>query len=262
MQRSLFTAATGMNAQKTNMDVISNNLANVNTTGFKKSRADFQDLMYQITTTPGTAAAEGVLYPSGVQVGLGTRTIAVTKLFEEGDLKQTGNELDVAITGDGFFQITKPDGTTAYTRSGAFRLDENGRFVTPEGYVLEPEMTVPEDTLNITVSSDGIVSVLQAGQTESTEIGQIELADFINPAGLRAVGENLFEETESSGNALLNIPGEEGAGKLMQGFIETSNVNIVEEMVNMIIGQRAYEINSKAVQTSDEMLQMANNLKR
>lgn len=262
MQRSLFIAATGMNAQKLNMDVISNNLANVTTNGFKKGRADFEDLMYQTTTTAGAASAEGVLYPTGVQIGLGVKPVSVSKTFTEGDLKNTGNPLDLAIEGQGFFRINMPDGTTAYSRSGTFRTDNEGRIVTPEGYVLQPEMTVPNNALSITVSADGIVSVMQAGQTAATQIGQLELAKFINPQGLSAIGKNLFLPTDASGDAITANPTVDGMGSIQQGFIETSNVSVVEEMVNMIIAQRAYEVNSKAVQTSDDMLQIADNLKR
>jgi flagellar basal-body rod protein FlgG len=262
MLRSLFIAATGMEAQKLNIDVIANNLANVNTVGFKKSRADFQELLYQDLKTPGAASAEGAQIPSGIQVGLGVRPVAVQKLFMQGDFVNTGNNLDLSIEGDGFFQILTPDGTIAYSRAGAFKLDSEGRIVNSDGYPLEPAITVPADTLNITVSSDGKISVLQTGNTAPTEIGQIELARFINPAGLKASGRNLFTATASSGEAVTGNPASEGLGTITQGFVEMSNVNIVEEMVNMILSQRAYEINSKAIQTSDEMLQVANNLRR
>lgn len=262
MLRSLFIAATGMEAQKLNMDVISNNLANVNTVGFKKSRADFQELLYQDLRTAGAASAEGAQIPSGIQIGLGVKPVAVQKLFLQGDFVNTGNSLDLVIEGDGFFQITKPDGEIAYTRSGAFKLDSEGRVVNSDGYPLEPGITIPANTLSITVSSDGKVSVIQAGTPTPTEIGQIELARFINPGGLKAIGKNLFSPTAASGEATTGNPATEGLGTIAQGFIEMSNVNVVEEMVNMIISQRAYEINSKAVQASDEMLQVANNLKR
>jgi flagellar basal-body rod protein FlgG len=262
MMRSLFIAATGMEAQKLNVDVIANNLANVNTVGFKKSRADFQELLYQDLKTPGAVASEGNQIPSGIQTGLGVKPVAVQKIFQQGDFVQTGNKLDLVIEGDGFFQISMPDGNTSYTRSGAFKLDSEGRVVNSDGYPLEPAITIPANTVSVTVSADGKISVLEAGATTTTEIGQIELARFINPAGLRALGKNLFSTTAASGEPTTGTPGTEGIGTLAQGFIEMSNVNIVEEMVNMIVSQRAYEINSKAVQASDEMLQLTNNLKR
>jgi len=262
MLRSLFIAATGMEAQKLNIDVIANNLANVNTVGFKKSRADFQELIYQDITSPGAVSAEGSEIPSGIQVGLGVKPVAVQKLFLQGDFMHTGNNLDLVIEGNGFFQVTMPDGTVAYTRSGAFKLDSEGRIVNSDGYPLEPSITVPADTTSINVSSDGKITVQQAGTVTPTEIGQIELARFINPGGLKPLGKNLFSETGSSGDVITGNPSTEGLGTIAQGFIEMSNVNVVEEMVNMIVSQRAYEINSKAVQASDEMLQTANNLKR
>jgi flagellar basal-body rod protein FlgG len=262
MLRSLFISASGMEAQRLNLDVIANNLANANTVGFKKSRADFQDLMYQNLRTPGATSAEGLQIPSGIMIGLGVRPIAVQKLFTQGDFVQTGNSLDMVIEGDGFFQISLPDGTIAYTRAGAFKLDSEGRIVNSDGYLLEPGITVPANTLNITIGSDGKVTVLQAGSSTPVEIGQIEIAKFANPAGLMPIGKNLFLQTDSSGEAITGIPGSEGMGTISQGFLELSNVNIVEEMVNMIISQRAYEINSKAIQASDEMLQTINNLKR
>jgi flagellar basal-body rod protein FlgG len=262
MIRSLFISATGMEAQKTNMDVISNNLANVNTTGYKRSRADFQELIYQDLQTPGTYSAEGTLIPSGIELGLGVKPVAVQKIFLQGDFVQTGNNLDMVIEGEGFFQITKPDGETAYTRSGAFKKDHEGRIVTSDGYPLEPSITIPTNAQSITIGSDGKVSVIQSGSKEPVEVGQIELARFINPGGLKAIGKSLFVPTASSGDPTTANAGMEGLGTINQGFIEMSNVNVVEEMVNMIVSQRAYEINSKAVQASDEMLQIANNLKR
>ncbi|MCX7792858.1 MAG: flagellar basal-body rod protein FlgG [Thermodesulfovibrionales bacterium] len=262
MLRSLFISASGMEAQRLNLDVIANNLANANTVGFKKSRADFQDLMYQTIKSPGATSAEGLQIPSGIMIGLGVRPVAVQKIFTQGDFIQTGNSLDMVIEGDGFFQIVMPDGTIAYTRAGAFKLDSEGRIVNSEGYPLEPAITVPADTISITIGSDGKITVLQSGGATPVEIGQIEIAKFTNPAGLMPVGKNLFIPTASSGEAITGIPGSEGMGTIAQGFLEMSNVNIVEEMVNMIISQRAYEINSKAVQASDEMLQAVNNLKR
>jgi flagellar basal-body rod protein FlgG len=261
MLRSLFIAATGMEAQKLNIDVISNNLANVNTAGFKKSRADFQDLLYQTLRAPGSSSAEGTQVPSGIQVGLGVKTVAVQKNFSQGDFAQTGNSLDLVVEGDGFFQILQPDGTVAYTRSGAFKLDSDGRVVNSDGYPLEPGITVPANTLNIAVGADGKMTVTQPGSTTATQIGQIELARFINPGGLSSQGKNLYLNTAASGDATTGNPGVEGFGTISQGYVELSNVNVVEEMVNMIVSQRAYEINSKAVQASNEMLQVANNLR-
>lgn len=262
MIRSLFSAATGMEAQKLNIDVIANNLANVNTVGYKKARADFQELIYQSIKTPGAISAEGAQVPTGIQIGLGVKPVAVQKLFDQGDFVHTGNPLDFVIEGEGFFQISMPDGTVAYSRSGAFKLDNEGRIVNSDGYPIEPGITVPANTLSTNVSSDGKISVIQAGSTAPVEIGQIELARFINPGGLKAIGKNLFISTDSSGESTTGNPSSEGLGTINQGFIELSNVNVVQEMVNMIISQRAYEINSKAVQASDEMLQTANNLKR
>ncbi len=262
MQRSLFIAATGMEAQRLNIDVISNNLANVNTTGFKKSRADFQELLYQGLKTAGASSAEGSEIPTGIQVGLGVKPAAVQKMFQQGDFVSTGNNLDLVIEGSGFFQIQKPDGEVAYSRAGAFKLDSEGRMVNSDGYAMEPAITIPSNTLQITVSNDGTVSALQAGNNTPVQIGQIELAQFLNPGGLNAIGKNLFLPTGSSGEATTGTPGADGLGSVNQGFLEMSNVNIVEEMVNMIISQRAYELNSKVVQTSDGMLQMANNIKR
>jgi flagellar basal-body rod protein FlgG len=262
MITSLFTAATGMEAQKLNIDVVANNLANVNTAGFKRSRADFQDLLYQDVKEPGAASAEGLQIPSGIQVGLGVRTVAVQKIFEQGDFASTGNPLDIVIEGDGFFQVPKPDGEMAYTRSGAFKLDSEGRVVTSDGYPLEPALTIPANAKSITIGTDGKVTVTQAGSNTPTEVGRLTLARFSNPAGLKAIGRNLFTATDSSGEAITGNPGIDGMGTIGQGFIEMSNVNVVEEMVNMIVSQRAYEINSKAVQASDEMLQVINNLIR
>lgn len=262
MIRSLYTAATGMEAQRLNIDVVANNLANVNTTGFKRSRADFQDLLYQDEKTSGASAAEGLQVPSGIQVGLGVRPVAVQKIFAQGDFAATGNPLDLVIEGNGFFQVPKPDGEVAYTRSGAFKLDSSGRVVTSDGYPIEPNITIPTNTTSITVGTDGKITVTQPGSNSPTEVGRITLARFSNPAGLKAIGKNLFTPTDSSGEAITGNPGLDGMGTIGQGFLELSNVNVVEEMVNMIASQRAYEINSKAVQASDEMLQAVNNLKR
>lgn len=262
MIRSLFIAATGMEAQKINIDVIANNLANTNTAGYKKSRADFQELMYQELTSPGATSAAGSQLPSGIQIGLGVRPVAVQKVFQQGDLVKTGNPLDLAIEGDGFFQIIKPDGEIAYTRAGTFKLDSEGRIVNSEGYALEPEITIPADAIQITIGSDGKVSVIQPGSNVPNEVGQIEIAKFPNPGGLKSIGRNLFVETLSSGAPTTSIPGSDGLGSIQQGFIELSNVNIVEEMIQMIASQRAYELNSKAVQAADEMLQVTNNMRR
>ncbi len=262
MMRSLWSAATGMTAQQTNLDVIANNLANVNTVGFKASRVDFQDLFYQTISQPGAAATEGTQIPTGVQIGLGARYAAVQRMFSPGELRQTGNSLDVAIEGDGFFQIMLPDGSTAYTRDGAFKLDGQGRLVNSSGHPLQPEIAVPSDATHISIGSDGTVSVNVAGQTESQQLGQITLGKFLNPAGLSSIGRNLFLPTGASGDALVAAPGSDGIGSLGQGLIEMSNVNIIEEMVSMIVAQRAYEVNSKAIQVAAEMLSMANSLHR
>jgi flagellar basal-body rod protein FlgG len=262
MIRSLWTAASGMQAQATNIDVISNNLSNVNTAGFKRSRAEFQDLLYETMRPPGVTSAGDNQVPTGIQVGHGTRTAATHKLFIQGDFQHTQNELDIAIEGQGFFQIVQPNGDIAYSRAGNFKIDSEGRVVTPDGYLMEPEITIPTDATAVAIGTDGTVSVLQAGDSEPTEIGNIELARFVNPAGLSSIGRNLFVETDASGDPITGTPGEEGYGTLAQGYLEMSNVSVVDEMVNMITAQRAYEINSKAIQTADEMLQQANNLKR
>lgn len=262
MLRSLFTAATGMTAQQQHIDVIANNLANVNTSGFKRGRADFQDLLYQTLRQPGAASSNQTEIPTGIQLGLGVRTAAVQRLFLEGDFQQTQNQLDVAIDGAGFFQIRLPNGDTAYSRAGAFKLDSQGRVVNSDGFPLEPEITIPPDATNITVGTDGTVSVLQAGNTAPQQVGQITLANFSNPAGLSGLGRSLFQTTTASGDPITGAPGQGGIGGLSQGVLEISNVSVVEEMVNLISGQRAYEINSRAIQASDEMLQTAANLRR
>jgi len=262
MTRGLWTAASGMAAQQTNIDVIANNLANVNTTGFKSSRVDFQDLYYQTVQLPGAPSAEGVQAPSGIQVGLGARPAAVQKIFSPGDFRQTGNPLDAAIEGDGFFQVTGPDGGIAYTRDGAFKLDGQGRLVNTDGYSLEPELVIPADAQNISIGSDGTISVTIPGQSAPQQVGQIQLAKFPNPAGLNSTGHNLFLPTDASGEPTTGAPGSSGFGRLAQGAVEMSNVRIIDEMVNMIIAQRAYEVNSKCIQVADEMLAMANSLRR
>ncbi len=260
MIRALWTAATGMEAQQLNMDVIANNLANVNTTGFKKSRADFQELLYKKTIIPGSATSSGTESPTGIQVGLGTRTAAVQKIFLEGDLLQTGNQLDVAIEGAGFFQIQLPNGESAYTRAGAFKQDSSGRLVTSDGYPVFPEIVIPANSTQVSIGDDGTVNAFLDGDTTPTELGTLELSTFSNPAGLQLMGRNLYQETVASGAPTTGTPGETGLGTLSQGFLEGSNVSIMEEMVNMIAGQRAYEINTKAIKTADEMVQMTNNL--
>lgn len=262
MIRSLFTAATGMIAQQLNLDVIANNLANVNTSGYKKGRADFQDLMYQLVEEPGTADAQAGVGPTGIQVGLGVRPSAAGKILAQGDAQSTNNPLDLMIEGDGFFQVTLPNGDTNYTRAGSFKLNADGELVTDDGYLLDPSITIPSDALGITVATDGTVSVRQPGQTTQTQVGQIQLARFQNPAGLIAKGRNLFQETDSSGSAVIATPGESGIGTLAQGFLESSNVSVVEEIVRMVTGQRAYEANSKVIQTADQLLSNAINVKR
>jgi len=262
MIRSLWTSATGMQAQALNLDVISNNLANVNTSGFKKSRAEFQDLLYETLLPAGTSSSQDTEVPAGIQLGHGTRPSTVLKIFSQGNMENTQNELDLAIEGDGFFQITLPNGETAYTRDGAFKLDSDGRIVNSDGFTMEPEIAIPSDAMSISVGLDGTVSVLQAGESTPSEIGTIELARFINPAGLISMGKNLFIPSEASGNEMTGTAGEDGLGTLAQGFLEMSNVSVVDEMVNMITAQRAYESNSKAIQAADDMLQLANNVKR
>lgn len=262
MIRSLWTSATGMQAQELNIDVIANNLANVNTSGFKKSRAEFQDLLYDSLRPAGAASSAETTVPTGIQLGHGTRPSAVQKMFSQGDFQNTQNELDWAIEGDGFFQIEMPDGDTGYSRSGEFKLDADGRIVNPDGFPLIPEIAVPNDTVSISVGLDGTVSVIQAGDGTPSEIGNIQLARFVNPAGLRSLGKNLFTPTNASGDEITGTPGENGFGRIAQGFLEMSNVSVVDEMVSMITAQRAYETNSKVITTADEMLQLANNLKR
>ena len=260
MINSLMTAATGMTAQQTQLDVISNNLANVSTFGFKRSRAVFEDLMYQNLRQVGANAAEQAELPTGLQVGLGVRTVATSRNFTQGSLQQSGNALDVAVNGSGFFQIEMPDGTTAYTRDGSFQLDAQGRLVTSSGFPLTAGITLPAETESITVSSDGIVTAKLPGQTQPQQVGQIELANFINPAGLEPMGQNLFRESVASGAPVNGMPGTTGMGVLMQGYTEQSNVNVVQELVDMIQTQRAYEMNSKSIQTSDQMLQKLSQL--
>lgn len=261
MQRSLFTGATGMRAQQLNLDVIANDLANVNTTAFKRSRVDFQDLLYQTLRAPGSISAQGLEVPSGIQLGHGVSVGSITKLFLQGSFIETGNSLDIAIEGDGFFQVILPDGEVGYTRDGSFKLNRDGTIVTTDGFALEPEITIPEDALAIGVGLDGTLSITREDSTVD-ELGQIELARFINPAGLLSQGRNLFRESEASGDPILSTPGQEGTGTLRQGFLEGSNVSVVDEIVQLIITQRAFEVNSSVVRTSDEMLQTANNMRQ
>ena len=262
MLRGLFTAATGMIGQQLNVDQIANNIANVNTPGFKKMRIDFEDLLYQTLRPAGATVATGVRVPTGIQVGHGSRPIATRGLFTPGSLINTGNQLDLAILGDGFFRVLRPDGRTAYTRDGSFALDDTGQLVTSHGYTLDPTIVIPDDTLDVSVGLDGTVNVTTAGQEGSQNVGQILLTRFVNPAGLKRVGSNLFVETDSSGAAIDGNPGDQGLGEIAQNLLEASNVQVVEEMVNLIVAQRAYEVNSRVIQTSDEMLQQANTLKR
>jgi flagellar basal-body rod protein FlgG len=262
MMRALNTATTGLVSQQLNMDVVANNLANVNTHGFKKARADFQELLYQTLQVAGTQTDLGTQEPTSLQVGLGVRPVATERIFTQGSLESTDNPLDMAIEGDGFFQVIQENGEVAFTRAGVFNRDSLGNVVTPDGLPLEPAITIPDDAVNITISKTGVVSVLTGGSSTPTQVGQVQLARFANPAGLNSLGDNLYAPTAASGDAVVGIPGDTSFGTVAQGFLEGSNVNIAEELVNMIVGQRAYEINSKAVQTADEMLQMANNMRR
>lgn len=262
MIRSLHTAATGMEAQQLNMDVIAHNLANVNTTGFKRSRVDFQDLLYQTMRMAGASQAQGMQIPTGIQVGLGTRTASVQKLFAQGDFQQTGNDFDMVIEGTGFFQVMLPSGSLAYTRDGAFKPDGQGRLVTSDGYPVQPEISIPAGAQDIAIGEDGTVSARLPGQNAPQELGSIQLVSFANPAGLESLGRNLLGQTDASGEPIPGTPGQEGLGTLSQGYVEMSNVKVVEEMVNMILAQRAYEVNSKSIQAADEMLNIANQLRR
>jgi len=253
--RSLWVAKTGLEAQQLNVDVISNNLANVSTNGFKRQRAVFEDLLYQQIRQPGAQSSQQTQVPSGLQLGAGVKPTATARSFANGSLQQTNGMFDIAINGQGFFQILLPDGTTAYTRDGAFQLDSNGQMVTSSGYQLQPTITIPANTLTVTIGADGTVSATQAGSSTPIQLGTIQLANFINPGGLQARGENLFLESASSGPPQLDTPGTNGLGTLNQGFVETSNVSVTEELVNLITAQRAFEINSRSIETSDQMLQ-------
>ncbi|NYT61969.1 flagellar basal-body rod protein FlgG [Alcaligenaceae bacterium] len=255
MIRSLWIAKTGLESQQTNMDVISNNLANVNTTGFKRSRAVFEDLMYQTIRQPGAQVGAANQLPSGLQVGTGVRTVATERIHTQGDLRNTGSDLDIAIQGKGFLQVEMPDGSFAYTRDGSLQVDQDGQIVTAGGYPVQPPINIPDNALTITIARDGTVSVTQPGAAgTNVQIGQLQLSTFINPTGLQSAGENLYVETDASGPANFAQPGLDGAGLVLQQYNETSNVNVAEELVNMIATQRAYEMNSKAIQTSDQML--------
>ena len=255
MMRSLWISKSGMEAQQTQLDHISNNLANSGTNGYKSSHAIFEDLMYQNLRQSGSSSSEQTQLPTGLQVGLGVRPVATSRQFSQGGLQSTSNNMDVAIKGNGFFQITMPDGTTGYTRDGSFQLDSQGQMVTNNGYLLQPGITVPATATNLSIGTDGTVSATLPGQATPQNLGQIQLANFINPAGLDPKGQNIFAETASSGTPQSAAPGTTSLGTLAQGFVETSNVNVVQELVTMIQTQRAYELNSKAIQTSDQMLQ-------
>lgn len=263
MIRAMFSAATGMTAQQANIDTISNNLANVNTTGFKRSRVNFQDLLYESIRPPGGQTSAGTTIPVGIQLGHGVRLASIAKLFTPGTLTQTGNPLDLAIEGQGFFQVILPDGTIAYTRDGSFAKSEDGSVMTSDGHLLDPGITIPSDATEISVGADGVVSVQVPGTAASQNVGTIQLVMFPNPAGLDArLGRNMLLETDASGAPITADPGTDGIGFLTQGALESSNVQVVEEIIGMIIAQRAYEANSKVIQTADEMLQLANNVRR
>jgi flagellar basal-body rod protein FlgG len=261
MLKALNTAATGLEAQQNNMEVITNNLANVSTNGFKKSRAEFEDLMYQTQKEPGQASGMNAVSPTGVQTGLGVKTAAIQKDFTNGSAIITKNPLDIQIEGNGFFQIQTGDGQVAYTRDGAFKRDATGRVVDKNGNLLMPEMTIPADAAGIEISATGEVKIVQGVNQPPTTVGQIDIVNFVNPAGLRSMGKNLYGQTGASGQAITTRPGLQGTGYLAQGQVEGSNVNIVDEMVNMITAQRFYETNSKAIQAADQMMQSTNNLR-
>ncbi len=253
--RSLWISKTGLDAQQTNMDVIANNLANVSTNGFKRARAVFEDLLYQTLRQPGAQSSQQTQLPSGLQIGTGVRPVATERIFTQGNLQKTDNPLDVAVSGQGFFQVLLPDGTTGYTRDGSFHVDAQGALVTSSGFHVQPSITIPANSLSVTIARDGVISVVKAGSAAPTQAGQLQLVNFVNPAGLQSMGENLYLETAASGTPNANTPGTNGLGLLNQGYVETSNVNVVEELVSMIQTQRAYEINSKSIQASDQMLQ-------
>jgi len=262
MIRSLYTAATGMKANQTFVDTIAHNLSNVNTIGYKKQQVEFEDLIYQSLQRPGGEKEDGNREPVGIEVGLGSRVVAISRVFMQGNLEHTGNATDAAIEGVGFFQVRMPDGEIGYTRNGAFKINDEGYLTTSQGFLLDPPINIPHDADFVNISSAGEVSALRHGQTSQDTLGQIELARFINPSGLFSEGSSIFRQSDASGSPIIGIPGEENFGSLRNQFVESSNVQMVEEMVNMIVAQRAYEISSKAITTSDEMLQTANNLKR
>ncbi len=253
--RALSIGATGMQAQQLNVEVISNNIANLSTTGFKRVRAEFHDMLYEnIRRVGSTSSDAGTLLPSGLQIGLGVKPVATYRIEEQGSLSETGNDYDLAISGKGFFQVQMPDGTTAYTRAGSFQLDQNGQIVTPDGYPILPTITIPEDAVSVTISTSGIVTAEITGQTTVSNLGQIQLARFVNPAGLNAIGDNLLTETEASGSPTVGNPASDGYGNLYQNYVEASNVNVVTELTSLITAQRAYEMNSRVIKTADEML--------
>jgi flagellar basal-body rod protein FlgG len=262
MLRALYTAASGMEAQQLNIDTIANNLANINTSGFKSRKAQFQDLLYQNIRQAGASNTATTEIPVGLQVGLGTKPVATEIVFSQGDISSTNNSLDMVIQGNGFFQIRQVNGQTAYTRNGNFHQNRDGNIVTSEGDLLDPQVTLPQDQVKITIGSDGTVSIQQAGQSQPQQVGKIELAYFQNPSGLQNIGKSLFVSTQSSGDAVTGTPGENGLGTLLSGYTEQSNVSVVQEMVNMIVSQRAYEANSKVIRTADEMFTQANNVVR
>ena len=262
MLQAMLSSVASVKAQQTKINVIGNNLANVNTTGFKKARAEFQDLLYQTVNLAGTASSSSTSIPSGIQMGHGAKLQSLQRQYSTGNLRQTSNRFDMAIEGDGFFKVTQPDGTLAYTRDGGFTTDQNGALVNAAGYMLEPQITIPSDALSVTIAPDGTVSVTQPGQTQPQQVGQITLSHFVNPSGMNQLGRNLMQPTLASGDAIDGVPGTDGMGTVNQGFLEVSNVDVAEEMVNMIIGQRAYEANSKTIRTVDDMLSLLNGLKR
>jgi len=263
MIRALFSAASGMNAQQLNVDNIANNIANANTTGFKTRRAQFQDLLYQNMIQPGAAAGQQSTVPTGLQLGLGTKAASNEIIFSQGDFSQTDNPLDLVIQGAGFFQIRRPTGDLAYTKDGSFHLNKDGQVVTAAGDLLDPPITIPQGALSVTIAADGTVSYTQTGQTATQQAGQIQLANFTNPSGLNSVGSNLYLPTDASGDPVVGAPGgQEGMGSLLQGYVEQSNVSVVQEFINLIVSQRAYEANSKVVKAADEMYQQVNNLKQ
>ncbi|MBI5461108.1 MAG: flagellar basal-body rod protein FlgG [Gammaproteobacteria bacterium] len=259
MNKAMWIAMTGLEAQQTRMSVISNNLANVNTMGFKRDRAVFEDLLYQTVRQPGAQSSQDTQLPSGLMMGTGVRTVATEKLHTQGNIVQTNNSFDVAIQGRGFLQVQMPDGSLGYTRDGALQIDSSGQLVNAMGYLIDPAITIPDNAQSVTIGTDGTVSVAVQGQAQPSQIGTLQLTDFVNPSGLQPIGNNLFVETASSGSPTAGNPGLNGLGTVVQGALETSNVNVVEELVNMIEAQRAYEMNSKAISTSDRMLQFVTN---